>query len=132
WPDEISSTLDALDQLAVHVLGLDEVVAIDELHLMVGEEIVGQTIFTLEFFLILNRIARDAEHDDARFLEFLKRVAETAGFNRAAGGIGPRVKEKHDRLPLEVSERDVFAVLILQRKIFYFVADVHVLAPYVL
>lgn len=35
--DEVGGALHAFDELAVHVLWLDEVVAVDEHHLIVGE-----------------------------------------------------------------------------------------------
>ena len=55
--DKVRCSFDALDQLAVHVLRLDEVVSVDELQVGVGEEIVGQVVFVFEFLLGLDGVA---------------------------------------------------------------------------
>ena len=117
--DEIGGSLDALHQLAVHILWLHQVVAIDQLHVGVGEKIVRKVVLILELLLVLHRVARDAEDDDAGLLKFFEGVAEAAGFDCAPGSIGTGVKEEYNWLAFEVSKRDVFAVLILQREVFY-------------
>jgi hypothetical protein len=123
--DEVGGAFDSFDELAVHVLGLDEVVAVDEQHVGVGEEIVGEIVFVLEFLLVFDSVAGDAENDDARLLELLESVAEAAGFDGAAGGVGARVEEEDYGLAFEVGEGDFFAILILKGEVFYFVVDLH-------
>jgi hypothetical protein len=93
---------------------------------MVGEEIVRKVVLVLELFLIFDGVARDPEDNDARLLELLEGIAEAAGFNGAAGSVGARIEEENDGLAFEVGEGDVIAILILQGKIFYFVAGFHV------
>lgn len=100
--DKVRCSFDALDQLAVHILRLDEVVTVDELHVGVGEEIVGQVVFVFEFLLRLDGVARDAEDDDACFFERLEGVAEAAGFDGAAGSVGAWVEEEDYGFALEV------------------------------
>jgi hypothetical protein len=126
--NEVGGSFHAFDQFAVHVLGLDEVVAIDELHVMVGEEIVGKVVLVFKLLLIFDGVAGDPEDNDAGFLELLKGVAEAAGFNRAAWSVGARIEEENDGLAFEVREGDVFAILILQGEVFYFVAGFHVIS----
>ena len=92
--DEVGGALDALDELSVHVLGLDEVVAVDQLHVGVGEEVVGEVVLELELLLVLDGVAGDAEDGDAGFFEFGEDVAEAAGLDGAAGGVGARVEEE--------------------------------------
>jgi hypothetical protein len=130
--DEVGGALDALDQLAVHVLGLDEVVAVDELEVGVGEEVVGQVVLIFEFLLVFDGVAGDAEDDDAGLLEFFEGVAEAAGLDGAAGGVGAGVEEEDDRLAFEVGEVDGLAVLVLEGEVFYFVAGFHVISFVVL
>ena len=125
--NEIGGSFHAFDELAVHVLRLNEIVAVDEQHVGVGEEIVGKIVFVLELLLILDGVARDAQDDDAGLLKLLEGVAEAAGFDGAAGGVGARVEEEDDGLAFEIGEGDVFAVLVLEGEVFYFVADVHVI-----
>jgi hypothetical protein len=130
--DEVGGALDAFDELAVHVLGLDEVVAVDELHVGVGEEIVREVVLVFEFFLVFDGVAGDAEDDDAGLLEFFEGVAEAAGFDGAAGGVGAGVEEEDDGGAFEVGEVDGLAVLILEGEVFYFVAGVHLVSSAVL
>jgi hypothetical protein len=124
--DEVSGAFDAFDELAVHVFGLDEVVAVDQDHVGVGEEVVGEVVFVFEFFLGGNGVTGDAENYDAGLLEFFESVAEAAGLDGAAGGIGPRVEKEDYGFASEVGKGDFFAVLILEGEIFYFVAGFHV------
>ncbi len=123
--DEVGGAFYAFDQLAVHVFWLDEVVAVDEDHVGVGEEIVGKVVFVFEFLLVFDGVAGDAEDDDAGLLELLEGVAEAAGFDGAAGGVGAGVEEEDYGLAFEVGEGDFFAVLILEGEVFYFVAGFH-------
>ena len=124
-PDEIGGPLYAFDELAVHVLGLDEVVTVDKDHVGIGEEIVGKVVFVFELFLVFDCVARDTEDDDACLLEFFEGVAEATGFDGAAGGVGAGVEEEDYGLPLKVGEVDGLAVLILEGEVFYFVVDLH-------
>src|SRR5882672_7770501 len=96
--DEVGGSLYAFDELAVHVLGLDEIVAIDELHVGVGQEIVGQVVFVLELLLVFDGVSGDAEYDDTGLLELLEGVAKAAGFDGAAGSVGAGVEEEDDGL----------------------------------
>jgi hypothetical protein len=130
--DEVGGSLDAFDELAVHVLGLDEVVAVDEFHVGVGEEIVGEVVFVFELLLVFDGVAGDAEDDDAGLLELLECVAEAAGLDGAAGGVGSGIEEEDYGFVFEVGEGDVFAVLILEGEVFYFVAGFHVISSAVL
>ncbi len=123
--DEVGGAFDAFDDLAVHVFGFDEVVAVDELHVGVGEEVVGQVVLVFELLLVFDGVAGDAEDDDALFLELFEGVAEAAGFDGAAGGVGARVEEEDYGLALEVGEGDFFAILVLEGEVFYFVVDLH-------
>jgi hypothetical protein len=127
-PDEVGGAFDPFDELAVHVLGLDEVVAVDELHVGVGEEIVGEVVLVFELLLVLDGVAGDAEDHDALLLEFLEGVAEAAGFDGATWGVGAGVEEEDYGFALEVGEGDFFAVLILEGEVFYFVAEIHVVS----
>ena len=127
--DEVGGPFDALNELAVHVLWFDKVVAIDEHHVGVGEEVIGKVVLVLELLLILDGVARDAENDDAGLLKLLEGVAEAAGFDGAARRVGAGIEEENDRLALEVGEGDVFALLVLEGEVFYFVAYLHMLTP---
>ncbi len=127
--DEVGGALDAFDELAVHVLGLDEVVAVDELHVGVGEEVVGEVVLVFEFLLVFDGVAGDAEDDDALLLEFFEGVAEAAGLDGAAWGVGAGVEEEDYGFALEVGEGDFFAVLVLEGEVFYFVAYLHFVSP---
>jgi hypothetical protein len=124
--DEVSGALYAFDQLAVHVFWLDEVVAVDQDHVGIGEEIVGEVEFVFEFLLVFYGVTGDAEDDDAGLLEFGEGIAEAAGLNGAAGSIGAGIKEEDYGGAFEVGEGDVFAVLVLESEVFYFVAEFHV------
>src|SRR6202035_710275 len=52
-----------------------------------------------------------------------------AGFDGAARRIGTRIEEEDDGLAFEVGEGDRLAILVLEGEIFYFVAELHGLAP---
>src|SRR5216683_1747920 len=123
--DEVGGSFYALYEFAVHVLGLDEVVAVDEDHVGVGEEVVGQVILILELLLVFDGVAGDAEDDDAFFLEFFKGVAEAAGLDGAAGSVGAGVEEEDYGFALEISEGDVFSVLVLEGEVFDDVVGLH-------
>ena len=58
-------------------------------------------------------------------LELLEGVAEAAGLDGAAGGVGAGVEEEDDGVAFEVGEGDFFAVLVLEGEVFDFVADLH-------
>ena len=102
--DDVGGALDAGDQLAVHGLRLDDTEAVADGLVGVGEEGVWEVVFFGELLLRLDGVAGDAEDDDAGFLELLEVVAETAGFDGAAGGVGLGVEEKDDGRPAK-SER---------------------------
>ena len=74
--------------------GLTEVEAVDELHVGVGEEVVGEVVLVFELLLVFDGVAGDAEDGDAGLLEFFEGVAEAAGLDGAAGGVGARVEEE--------------------------------------
>ena len=121
--DEEGGALDAFDDLAVHVLGLDEVEAVDELHVGVGEEVVGEVVLGLELLLVLDGVAGDAEDGDAGLLELGEDVAEAAGLDGAAGGVGAGVEEEDYGGGLEVGEGDGVAVLVVEGEVFDGVVD---------
>ena len=124
--DEVGGALYTFDELAVHVFGLDEVVAVDELHVGVGKEVIGEIVLVFEFLLGFDGVAGDAEDDDAFLLEFFEGVAETAGFDGAAWSIGAGVEEEDYGFAFEVGEVDGLVVLVLEGEVFYFVTDLHV------
>lgn len=121
--DEIGGALYAFYELSVHVLGLDEVEAVDELHVGVGDEVVWEAVLVLELLLILDGVAGDAEDGDAGFLKLLEGVAEAAGLDGAAGGVGAGIEEENDGSGLVVREMDGLAVLILEGEVFDDVVD---------
>ena len=67
----------------------------------------------MELLLILDSVAGDAEDGDAGLLELVEDVAEAAGLDGAAGGIGAGVEEEDYGGGFEVGEVDGLAVLIL-------------------
>jgi hypothetical protein len=62
--DQVGGPLDSLDQLAIHVLRLNQVEAIDEIHVRIGDQRVRQVVLDCELLLVLDGIARDAKDDD--------------------------------------------------------------------
>ena len=84
--DEIGGPFDAFDELAVHVFGLDQVIAVDQLHVRVGKKFVGKIVLVLELLLIFHGIARDSEYDHASFLEFFESITKPAGFDGCSPG----------------------------------------------
>jgi hypothetical protein len=124
--DEVGGAFDAFDELSVHIFGLDKVVAIDQNHVGIGQQIVGEFVFVFEFLLGFYIVAGDAEDYYACLLEFFEGVAEAAGLDGAAGGVGSGVEEEDNGFSFEVGEGDVFSVLVLECEVFYFVAGFHV------
>ena len=123
--DEIGGSLYAIDQFAVHVFGLDEIVAVDQDHVWIRQEIVGKVVLVFEFLLGFDGVAGDAEDYDAFLLELFEGVAEAGGLDGAAGGVGTGIEEEDYGGAFEVGEGDVFAVLVLEGEVFYFVAGFH-------
>jgi hypothetical protein len=67
--------------------------------------------------------ARDGEHLRAAALERGRVVADLAELTLAGAGERERIEDDHHRLPAQLRQRDVVAVLILQREVGCDVAD---------
>ena len=117
--DEEGGALDALDQLAVHVFGLDDAEGVTDLLVFVGEQRVLEAELVREFLLRFDGVARDAEHGGTGSLEVVDGVAKRACFNGAAGRVGAGIEEEHNGGFSEVGEGDGLPVLILSGKVFY-------------
>ena len=78
-----------------------------------------------KFFWALTVVAGDAEDDDSGLLELLEGVAEAAGLDGTAGGVGAGVEEENDGFIGEIGEIDGLAVLVLEGEVFDFIVDLH-------
>ena len=82
-------------------------------------------ILVLELLLILRRVRRDPQDHRAGLLQILVCVTEPGRFNRSAWCVGFR-KEKEDYiLAAKILQRDFFAILVRQRKVWGFIIDIH-------
>jgi len=64
----------------------------------ISKECVRQVVLGAEFGLVARRVAADAQNHGARCLQLLEGIAEAAGLDGAAGGVGFRVEEEDNRL----------------------------------
>ena len=90
-----------------------------------ASEVVGEVVLVFEFLLVFDGVAGDAEDDDAGLLEFFEGVAEAAGLDGAAGGVGAGVEEEDYGGVFVVGEVDGLAVLVLEGEVFYDVVGLH-------
>lgn len=117
--DEVGVAGYAFDELAVHVLGLDDLEVVADLLVCVGEERVLEVELLGEFFLGFDGVAGDAEDDCAGGLDVGDGVAEGAGFDGAAGGVGAGVEEEDYGVGGVVGEGDGGVVLVGEGEVFY-------------
>lgn len=126
--EEKGGAFDLDDGLAVHGGIAHNVELLGDFEFGIGQQGVGQVVFIGELFLLLLRVARDAEKDRAGGFEFAVDVAELAGFNGAAGCVGTRIEEEHDRRAAELRKGDAVAVLVVEREVDG-IADLHGYLP---
>ena len=115
-PDDERHAGDAHVLLAVHAFFLNYAEGFADFFVGIGEQRVGEFKFFFEFLLFGAGIGGDTQDDRAGGLDFLVGVAETAGFDGAAGGIGFGIEKQDYRLAREILERNFVAVLIEQRE----------------
>src|SRR5690242_105208 len=123
--DHEGRSLHTLNQFAVHALGPQQIVALNQNHLWIGQQVERKIVLALEVLLRLYRVTGDAEHGRAMILELLKSVTEAAGLDGTAGGIGAGKEEEDEWLIGEVGQVDSLAVLVLKSEIFDGIVDVH-------
>ena len=114
---------DAHDFLAVHVLFLEDTKLIDDFFVYICQERVGEIVFFLELALGFDGVAGDAEDDGSGGLQFFEGVAEAAGLDGTARGVGFGVKEEYDGLSGEVGEIDGVVLVVLECKVGYFFVE---------
>ena len=104
--DDEGGSLDTEDFLAIHVLFLEDAKLIADFLVYISKERVGQVVFGAEFGLGLGGIARDAENYGTGRLDLGEGIAESAGFDGAAGGIGAGIEEQDNGLACVTGETD--------------------------
>jgi len=122
---EERGALDAHDFLAVHVLFLEDVEEFGYFFVGVGKQSVREFVLFLELLLRFGCIRRDAEYGESGADEFCVLIAESAGFDGAAGGVGPGIEEEHDGFTLEGGESDWLSVFVGQSEVGSELVDVH-------
>jgi hypothetical protein len=115
--DDESGALDPPDFLAIHVLFLHHAKLIADFLVYISKECVGKVVFGAESCLVLRGVPRDAEDHGSGGQELLEGVAEAAGFNGAAGGVGSWIKEENDGFAFKVREAYSFPLVGLKREI---------------
>jgi hypothetical protein len=123
--DEERRPLDADDFLAVHVLFLENPKLFADFFVYICKEWIRQVVLGLEFGLGFGRVAGDAEDDGSGVLELFEGVAEAAGFDGAAGGIGPGIEEEDNGLAGEVAEMHGLILVVLNGEVGNFLVKFH-------
>ena len=123
--DQERCALDTHDLLAVHVLFLHHAKLIADFLVYISKECIRKVVLRAELGLGLGRVARDAQYHGAGGLQLLEGVAETAGLNGAARGIGSRIKEKNHGFAFKVREAYFFLFVGFKRKIGDFGIEFH-------
>src|SRR6202044_1651328 len=101
-PDEECGPLNAYHFLAVHVLFLENVKLFADYFVYICKERIRQVVLVFEFLLRLGCVARDAQNDSTGLLYLLEDITKAAGFDGAAGSIGPGIEEKHHRFAAKI------------------------------
>jgi hypothetical protein len=127
--DEECGPLNANHFLAVHILLLENIKLFADYFVYISKEGIRQVVLLFEFLLRLWGVARDTEDDGASLLYLLEDVTEAAGFDRAAGRVGPGIEEKHYRFAAEVLQVHGFIFLGLKREVGDFVVHFHERSP---
>src|SRR5580658_3162393 len=97
-------------------------VGFDSIEFGIAEEREIQFLFLLETGQGLHGIGADAEDDDVLLVQFRAQIAEIAGFDGAAGGVGFGIEIEQDALAFEVSQGDFFAFVGFEVEVGGFVA----------
>src|SRR5699024_412162 len=103
--DEESAALDADALLAVHVLFLEHAVGLAYGFVGVGNQVEREIVFGLEFFVLGERVPRDADNRGTGGAKIVILIAKGLAFLGAAGGIVARVKIQHQHLAGEIGQR---------------------------
>jgi hypothetical protein len=127
--DEECGPLNANHFLAVHILLLENIKLFADYFVYISKEGIRQVVLLFEFLLRLRGVARDTENDGASLLYLLEDVTKAAGFDRAAGRVGPGIEEKHYRFAAEVLQVHGFIFLGLKREVGDFVVHFHERSP---
>src|ERR1700744_789751 len=93
--NEKCGPLDAHHFLAIHILLLENIKLFADYFVYICKEDIRQVVLLFELLLRLWCVARDTENNSAGLLYLLEDVAKTAGFDGAAGSVGPGIEEKH-------------------------------------
>src|ERR1700730_6650789 len=123
--NEEGGPLNADHFLAVHILLLENVKLFADYFVYICKEGIGQVVLLFELLLRLRRVARDTENNGAGLLYLLEDVTKAAGFDGAAGSVGPGIKEKHYWFATEVLQMYGFVFVRLKREVGDFVVHFH-------
>ena len=123
--DHKCGSCDSFHFSAIHIFFFDHAKGFADLLISIGQQGVGQVIFVLEFLLGLRRVGRDPKDDRAGFLQILVCVTEPGRLNSSAGCIGFGKEKQNDCFTAKILQRDIFTVLVRQRKVRGFIIDIH-------
>jgi hypothetical protein len=115
--------------LAIHILLLENIKLFADYFVYICKEGIRQVVLFFELLLRLGRVTRDTENYSAGLLYLLEDVAKTAGFDGAAGSVGPGIEEKHYWFAAEVLQMYGFIFLSLKREVGDFVVHFHEKGP---
>lgn len=93
--------------------------------IFVRQQVKGKTQFLFELLLGRGLIGRDAKDSSSGFLKFLICVAEPGRLRGSTGGVGLCIKKQNYRFSAVIFKREVFPLLVGQRKIRGLIIDFH-------
>jgi hypothetical protein len=128
-PDEEGGPLNPYHFLAVHVLFLENIKLFADYFVYICKEGIRQVVLVLEFLLRLGRVARDTQNDSTGLLYLLEDITKAAGFDGAAGSVGPGIEEKHYRFAAKILQVHGLVFFGLKREVGNFVAHLHEKGP---
>lgn len=107
---------DALNDLPVHVLVLDDTVRFAHFLVGVTQEREGQVVVLLELLLRFDGILADTDDGGLLPFECGDFIPEIASFDRSARRVGFGIEEQHDRSAAKIAQRHGLVRVRLQRK----------------
>ena len=123
--DNEGGARDAHHLAAVQILLYQDAELVRDLLVRVGKQCEGQVVIILEFLLCSGGIARNADHDCARFLDLFVCVAEPARFFGSTRSVGFWIEKKNNGLAKKIFQGNLFAILIRRTEGRGFIIDLH-------